>query len=163
MSRHDLSSGARWSEQLSKELEQSNFGVICLTPGNLQSPWILFEAGALTKHVEGRACCLLFRGLLPADVTGPLTQFQNRTFTRDEFEKLLLDINERLESKLESADLRVIFNKWWPDIDEEVVKVLADPQLHATNPQKRDQADMVEELLMRVRSIQRTVEEKFSC
>ena len=159
MSQHDLASGVRWSEQLSKELEHSNFGVVCLTPENLHSPWILFEAGALTKHVEGRACCLLFRGLQPADVTGPLAQFQNRVFARDEFEKLLSDINEGLESKLESGDLKVIFNKWWPDVDEEVVKVLADPKLHAENPRKREQLDVIEEILRRVRSIQRGLEE----
>jgi len=67
---------SRWSIELSKELEAASFGILCLTPDNLNSAWLLFEAGALTKHAEGRACCLLFGGLRPADVSGPLSQFR---------------------------------------------------------------------------------------
>lgn len=158
MSQHDLASGGRWTEQLSKELEQSNFGIVCLTPDNLQSPWILFEAGALTKHVGGRACCLLLRGLGLADVSGPLSQFQNRTFTREEFQKLLFDMNELLDESLEEPNLQMIFDKWWPDLNEEVTAALADPKLDAPIEHKRDQSDVLEELLLRVRNIQRSLE-----
>jgi len=158
MSHHDLSSGGRWTEQLSKELEQSNFGIVCLTPDNLQSPWILFEAGALTKHVEGRACCLLLRGLGLADVSGPLSQFQNRVFSRGEFQKLLFDMNELLDGSLDKPNLQMIFDKWWPDLDEEVTAALADPELEAAIEHKRDQSDVLEELLLRVRNIQRALE-----
>jgi hypothetical protein len=32
-------------------------GIICLTPTSLNSHWLLFKAGALSKRVEkGRAC-----------------------------------------------------------------------------------------------------------
>jgi hypothetical protein len=158
MSKHDLSSGVRWTEQLSKELEQSNFGIVCLTPDNLQSPWILFEAGALTKHVEGRACCLLLRGLSLADVSGPLSQFQNRMFSRAEFQKLLFDMNELIDGSLDKANLQMIVDKWWPDLEEEVTAALADPALDAPIEHKRDQSDMLEELLLLVRNIQRSLE-----
>jgi hypothetical protein len=161
MSQHDLASGRRWSEQLSKELDQSNFGIVCLTPGNLQSPWILFEAGALTKHVEGRACCLLFRGLGPADVSGPLSQFQNRVFCREGFQKLLFDINDLLERRLDPTSLQLIYDKWWGDLDREVTAALADPQLEEPTEHKRDHSDLLEELLLRVRNIQRVMEHAF--
>lgn len=158
MSQHDLSSGRRWTEQLSKELEQSNFGIICLTSDNLLSPWILFEAGALTKHLEGRACCLLLRGLGLADVSGPLSQFQNRTFSREEFQKLLFDMNDLLDRSIEKVNLQMIFDKWWPDLEQEVIVALADPKLDAPIAYKRDQSEVLEELLVRVRSIQRALE-----
>ena len=160
MSQHDLSSGGRWTEQLSKELEQSNFGIVCLTPDNLQSPWILFEAGALTKHVEGRACCLLLRGLGLADVSGPLSQFQNRVFSRGEFQKLMFDMNDLLDSRIDKSSLQMIVEKWWPDLDAEVTAALADPELAAPTKHKRDQSDLMEELLLRVRNIQRVLEAK---
>lgn len=158
MSQHDLSSGGRWTEQLSKELEQSNFGIVCLTPDNLQSPWILFEAGALTKHVEGRACCLLLRGLGLADVSGPLSQFQNRVFSRGEFQKLIFDMNDLLDNRIDESSLQMIVEKWWPDLDSEVTAALADPALTAPTTHKRDQSDLMEELLLRVRNIQRALE-----
>jgi len=158
MSQHDLASGRRWSEQLSKELEESNFGIVCLTPDNLESPWILFEAGALTKHVEGRACCLLFRGLQPADVSGPLAQFQNRVFSRDGFQKLLIDLNDLAAEHVERASLLRIFEKWWPDLERQVTIVLDDPARGLKTRQRREQGDLLEELLVRVRNIQSTLE-----
>lgn len=158
MSQHDLSSGSRWSEQLCRELEHTNFGIVCLTPNNLENPWILFEAGALTKHLEGRACCLLSRGLRQTDVSGPLSQFQNRIFSRAEFQKLIFDMNALLDNPLETASLQKIIDKWWPDLEDEVTAALSDPELAATAECKRDQSDLLEELLLRVRQIQRVLE-----
>ena len=43
--------GTRWSDEVSRALEDLQFGILCLTPENLTSPWILFEAGALSKIV----------------------------------------------------------------------------------------------------------------
>ena len=50
MSEHDIEAGARWSNELNNILEESNFGIICLTPENQYAPWITFEAGALSKE-----------------------------------------------------------------------------------------------------------------
>ena len=44
----DVSKGSRWSSEISKELEDSAIGIICLTKENLEAPWIMFEAGALS-------------------------------------------------------------------------------------------------------------------
>jgi hypothetical protein len=46
MSDRDNEAGILWGENLSSELEASNFGIVCLTPNNLQAPWIPVEAGA---------------------------------------------------------------------------------------------------------------------
>jgi hypothetical protein len=45
----DMYSGNRWSDVIGNELYNSDYGIICLTRTNLRSPWILFEAGALSK------------------------------------------------------------------------------------------------------------------
>lgn len=154
MSDHDLSSGGRWAEQLSAKLDQCNFGIICLTPENLREPWILFEAGALTKHVEGRACCLLFQDLGLADVSGPLSQFQNRLFSRNEFRQMLFDLNKLVEKRLDDESLQRVFDKWWPGLDEQVQAALDDPDLASPVSSKRDVPDMLEEILVRLRSLQ---------
>src|SRR5437660_11976821 len=78
MSEHDIGSGRRWSSELSAALAEAKFGIMCLTPDNVSSPWILFEAGALTKHLNEAACGVLFGGLAASDLTGPLAQFQHR-------------------------------------------------------------------------------------
>ena len=104
LSRH-IESGSRWNLELMQELSDSSFGILCLISENLNSAWLLFEAGALTKHVEGRACGLLIGALRPIDISGPLSQFQNRTFSKDDFGTLLKDINSKLEEPLEARRL----------------------------------------------------------
>ncbi len=48
MSARDNEAGVRWNSVISGELERSDFGILCVTPTNLQAPWLLFEAGALS-------------------------------------------------------------------------------------------------------------------
>jgi hypothetical protein len=49
----DIKAGDRWGSEPASHLESSNFGIIYVTQESLQSPWILFEAGALGKVVSG--------------------------------------------------------------------------------------------------------------
>jgi len=46
ISSKDISKGVRWFSEISTELESSHFGIICVTRTNMESPWLLFEAGA---------------------------------------------------------------------------------------------------------------------
>ncbi len=48
----DVDKGSRWFNEISKELEETSVGIICLTNTNLNAPWLMFEAGALAKGVE---------------------------------------------------------------------------------------------------------------
>jgi hypothetical protein len=45
----DIQKGNLWLTELMNELEGSSIGIICLTKENLNSKWLLFEAGALFK------------------------------------------------------------------------------------------------------------------
>lgn len=152
MSKHDIGSGARWGAELAAELDQSNFGIVCLTTDNLAAPWILFEAGALTKHIDGRACCLLFGGLTPASVTEPLSQFQNKVFSEEDFRHLLRDINRLRDSPMELAAFDKLFDKFWPDISREVDDVLKEHSQEAAAP--RPGEEILEEILLRVRAME---------
>lgn len=157
MSEHDLESGGRWGHQLATELDEAQFGVICLTPDNVGSHWLLFEAGALTKHIDGRACGLLFAGLVPTDIAGPLAQFQHRLFGRRDFYELVRDVNAKLVQPLSGEQLQMIFEKWWPDLEQEcMAAVVASRQELASVPQ-RDQRDVLDEILSKVRAIERNV------
>jgi TIR domain len=55
MSDADIGSGQRWNEAISKSLDETDFGIVCVTRANQHAPWLIFEAGALAKSVnEGR-------------------------------------------------------------------------------------------------------------
>jgi hypothetical protein len=76
VSSRDLRAGSRWALELPKTLESATFGVLCVTRQNQASPWLLYEAGALSKSLkEGKVVPYLL-DLAPSDLLGPLAQFQ---------------------------------------------------------------------------------------
>src|SRR5580693_5399098 len=104
LSSADIDKGARWSSDIATRLQAAKAGIICLTPSNLSAPWILFEAGALSKTLENTFVCPLLVDLQPREVTGPLAQFQATRATRDEMLRLLKTLNGGLgEAALPSA------------------------------------------------------------
>ena len=57
MSEQDIGKGARWSAEVAHNLQEARVGILCITPENLQSTWIHFEAGALSKVVGESLVC----------------------------------------------------------------------------------------------------------
>ncbi len=149
----DIGKGSRWASEIRGELEASDFGIIFLTPENLASPWILFEAGALSKLEKSKVAPLLL-GLEPTDVSGPLSQLQLTKFNKDECFKLIKSLNRALEGlALEPTVLTNVFDKWWPDLEEKVEAAMAsNPAGSSAN--RRPDRDLLEEVLERVRAIQ---------
>lgn len=158
MSKHDLESGTRWGQQLADQLETSNFGILCLTPSNLNNPWILFEAGSLTKIANSRACGLLFGGVSPADIAGPLSQFQHRIFDQEGVFTLLEDLNRVCESPLEQSQLKLLYDKFWPDLQQECAEVFRRPATDDSELPKRDTSEVLNELVTAVRDLERRIE-----
>lgn len=81
---NDIEKGTRWSTEITNELENSNAGIICLTKDNINKPWILFEAGALSKNFGKANVCTILFNLDSADLTGPLTSFQATKFDKSD-------------------------------------------------------------------------------
>ena len=69
--------GALWDHILSSALEESNFGIVCLTARNLESRWLNFEAGALSKPVTQARVVPLLYGLTNNDLGLPLRPHQD--------------------------------------------------------------------------------------
>jgi len=110
VSTEDIDKGARWFTDISVQLEDTDFGIICLTPENLNAPWILFEAGALSKSIDRSKVCPFLSELAPSDIVGPLAQFQACTPTKDDMFRLLRTMNQALgERALEEAKLLKAF------------------------------------------------------
>jgi hypothetical protein len=124
VSSHDIESGEKWASKVSRELDETNYGIVCLSHLNHLSPWILFEAGALSKLQDSALCCLLVDGFLPADITSPLSQFQNRRFERDDFKKLLKDINSKNQNSVCNDSFDILFEALWPKIEAEYQNAL---------------------------------------
>jgi hypothetical protein len=144
----DIEKGARWSTDIARELEASAIGIFCLTPENLSKPWIMFEAGALSKMVgTARVCPILFN-VDSSDLEGPLVQFQACPFTEGEMRKLIKSINLALgDSRLEDGVLTSVFDMWWPKLKERVEAILAKSPKGEDRASRRTDRDILEELL----------------
>lgn len=145
LSSADIDKGARWSSDISIRLAAAKAGIICLTPNNLNSSWILFESGALSKTLENTFVCPLLIGLEPADVVGPLAQFQATKATKGDILQLLKTLNSALrELALKDSHIEEVFEVWWPKLEAELAQLPPDGPM--TRPHRTDR-ELIEELV----------------
>jgi hypothetical protein len=158
VSSEDIDKGSRGLAKIASELEESNFGVVVVTPTNLESTWINFEAGALGKAVTDSRVAPLLVGLADADLDGPLKQFQNAAASdREAVRALVLSINKAHPEPFDATAVSTLFDAHWPEFEEALQAALA---LTVSEPEpKRTPEDLLDEVLVTVRSMQRDVAE----
>src|SRR5687768_17152232 len=154
LSSYDIDPGARWGPALARQLENTKYGIICLTPENLTAPWILFEAGALSKYVEDARVVPLILDLKPTDIKGPLTQFQSLRVKENDIKILVTKINQAVieagEKSVEQAVIERSFKLWWPELKESINAI---PEVGSgVKKSERSEREMIEEILLLVRS-----------
>ena len=123
VSSKDIRAGTRWQAEIAKELDDTDFGLICVTKENQSAEWLNFEAGALAKSVNSSRVVPLAIDLSPADIANPLGQFQAMKLTKEDIGEVLTSMNEACPSPIEEANLRKAIEKWWPDLQAELAKI----------------------------------------
>jgi hypothetical protein len=151
---NDIGIGNRWFSEVETILRDAHWGILCLTAENINSPWIMFEAGALSKNIgQSRVMPLLF-GINYADISGPLAQFQAVKFNKEDFFRLIQSINDMPEnSSLPHNVLAETFEKWWPDLEKKVTGILSDYGNIKAVAKQRSGEDILDEVLDRVRHL----------
>lgn len=136
-----------------QRLDASAAGIICLTPENVDSPWLLFEAGALARKQSSVYTFLL--DVTQSQVPAPLTIFQHTLADKSDVARLLRTINDQVrqlgENALGEQALARIFDKYWPDLEarlQEIAKQRPGPSAHA-----RTEKGILEEILSTVRGL----------
>ncbi|MFY9937411.1 MAG: TIR domain-containing protein [Silvibacterium sp.] len=148
-----ITPGEAWAQRIGTELEQSEFGILCLTRDNWQSSWLLFEAGAIAKKfASSRVVPYLIDELPPAAERSPLAQFQHVRADREGTYRLVESINTIRESPKPSDRLERSFTKWWPDLEQTLKALQAS---NATQPALRTDRDLLEAILQRVEGLSR--------
>jgi hypothetical protein len=105
MSAEDIDAGARWQMEIATQLEETHFGLICVTRANQTAPWLNFEAGALAKAVGGSRVVPLAIDCKPTDIPPPLGQFQAQSSTREGIGRVLTALNNTLDTPLPATRL----------------------------------------------------------
>lgn len=149
MSEEDIRAGDRWASQIGKELASHDFGIICVTRDNLNAPWLLFEAGALSKSLEEGAVVPYLLDVDFSDVGGPLGQFQAKKAFREPTLKLIESLNARAAEPDNAARVQKLFDKCWEDL-EGVLRAIPES---GAEPSKPDLGRVLEELVTVVRGV----------
>lgn len=153
----DIEKGKRWSSEISGQLEECRVGVICLTKENLESPWLCFEAGALSKTGDAFTCTLLL-DVKPSDVQPPLGTFQHTVVEKEDIRKLFHTINHAVRqhgaTALVDDRLDKVFDRFWPDM-ESVLADIANLPVTTTVVSERPEREILDEILEIVRARQR--------
>ena len=156
LSSADIDKGTRWSTDVASRLQAAKAGIICLTPSNIHSDWILFEAGALSKTLENTFVCPLLIGLDPADVQGPLAQFQATRAAKEDVLRLLKTLNSALgDNALPDAHIEEAFDVWWPKLESQIK---SPPQETSKSKPHRSDRELLEEVLALLRNQNRSSE-----
>lgn len=148
----DVAKGQRWAADIAESLHSSQFGLFCLTAENLTAPWLLFEAGAVSKDGRnGKVCPLLF-GVDPTQLSGPLLQFQATPYSQDEVFKFMKAVNADTSIPLDEVQLTRAFKRCWGELDEKIQTILI-TKVEDQSPPLRSMQEMVAETLSIVRAI----------
>jgi len=152
-----IDAGEAWARRLESELEQSQFGVLCLTVENFQAPWLMFEAGAIAKKFgSARVVPYLIDELPAAADRSPLAQFQHVPANHEGTFRLVKSINGVRDSPQVSQQLERRFDRWWPDL-EQTLNALPVPA--GRQPDARSDREVLETILQRVDILVRAHEE----
>lgn len=146
----DIAAGERWTQSVAKELETTNFGIICLTHENIASPWILFEAGSLAKSFQDSKVIPLLLDLEFSEISGPLAQFQAKKIDKDGIYEMMQSINQAEPQSIPETRTKELFEALWPKLEKQLSSV---PKKAATQKLSRPQHEILEELVASVRSL----------
>ena len=125
VSSEDIKLGARWGHALADELEQSDFGIVCFVRGNVQSPWVLFESGAIAKSVSNGRLIPLLHGIDVPEMPDPLKQFQGTSCDRTGVLKTLKRLNKCLKEPMSDQDLEIKFDRFWEKFESSLPALIA--------------------------------------
>lgn len=152
ISTQDLEKGIEWFGELSDQLGDHRFGIICLTKTNLDAPWILFEAGALMKGIKKSRVVPFLIDVHKKDVKDPLSRFNMADNSKEEILKLFKSMNNNGEKPLTDSRLETAFERCWEDYSKKLHELCQ--KQPSTKAVERTDSEIIAEVLQIVRGIQ---------
>jgi hypothetical protein len=150
ISTRDIDRGALWFTEISEQLKDTSIGIICLTQDNKTRPWLLFEAGALTKGLSSSRVCPFLVDLQSTDVDDPLAQFNHTFPTHESMSQLVETLNKHMgDHALDPRIVAEVFETYWPKFEKDFKKIMkAKPAAPAPPKEERE---LLEDIVGRLR------------
>lgn len=107
---------------MAKQLKETSYCIVCVTtPQVAKSPWVNFEAGAVSKYVEdAHVSPLLIRATPEELVDLPLARFQCTRFNRQDIGRLLRSMNDEVGSPISNDQLNANLRNTWKQLKDDV-------------------------------------------
>ncbi len=120
LSSDDIQVGERWDDVLGRELSESDFGILCITRECINSPWMLFEAGALSGSYRNPKRVVPFLlDMDPCALDPPLGRFNAVTADKDGTYKMVASLNNTPGGQLvDERVLKETFKVFWPEMEK---------------------------------------------
>jgi hypothetical protein len=158
VSSEDISKGAQWLVTISDQLRDTSEGIVCVTPTNVEAPWLNYEAGALAKTTGQTAVRTLLLGLsagdLPAGV--PLSNFQHtKALDQAEMWSLIESIHSRhTQADVKSMDrVRWAFEQAWPELEACLKAIDLETTQTDKKQDKSEEESLIRDVLQEVKGI----------
>lgn len=147
----DIQKGENWDLRLTKELEESKYGIVCLTKENVLAPWVNFESGALSKTLDSHISALMI-DIEPSDIQGPLSRFQATRLEKDDFYQLVCDINIISERQIPEKVLKNTYDAVWDKMSVKIQNTIRTYDIKGEHHERKSKVnDILEELLQLIR------------
>ena len=141
--------GASWFKKLMDQLNQTDFVIVCLSRENINSPWLLFEAGVIAKSFDqAHVRKILIGDLSDIDVERPLLNFQSTVLKdKEDMRRLVQTINQTHETRMLSSNaLNRSFEKGWPTFEDYCNKAIEVMQIRKEIKKPKSDRQLLEEI-----------------
>jgi integrase len=131
----DTEKGKLWFGEISKEIKDSRYGVICVTAQNRTAPWLLWEAGALYGGFDREQIVVpLLINLSKAKLGQPLSAFQAiEAKNKDEVTHWLKAMNKRLgDLAIDEDQVDKYIDVFWQELQDAIAKAINDNPIAAS-------------------------------
>ncbi len=126
MSSEDITKGTPWFSSISSQLSRSGACLILVTPENVGSSWLFYEAGAIAHAMQGALICPYLVDVKAGELSGtPLGQYQVTVFDKGDTWLLVRALNDRLAAPHHADVLRGNFDTKWPLLQCKLAQVAA--------------------------------------
>ncbi len=133
----DIPKGSRWFEAVGLQLQEAAAGLICMTPDNVSSPWLHYEAGALANKLATATgpsstgyIFTYLDGVTPGELQGPLEAYQSTISDEADTQQLVKALARLLHPE------KAAYKQWeaqlqaqWPEAWRQLVQALKQPLL----------------------------------
>jgi hypothetical protein len=158
VSSKDIDRGSIWFTEIYTQLSTSHMGLVFVTKDNQSNPWLLFEAGALSKGLTDNRVCTFLVDLSVRDIlaNSPLSHLNHTQSTKEQIFELIKTINSALgEHAVKEQPLEKTFSALWPDLQARLNEVVDDDD-ESDEPTRPD-SEVLNDILENVLTINRRI------